>query len=139
MITNGSLTVYNKYIDTNSVEQYFGTILPGSIFWGPRGTNITKSGLIAANTFSVIIPSGYLANYLEFIAWQALALVSKPGNWTIQEGDFMVQGAVTDVIIPGTFSITQLKAKYPEVGQVISYDVMTQGNLNMRYCRAWLK
>jgi hypothetical protein len=138
MITNGPVTIFNKYIDTNGDEQFLGTIIPGSVFWGPRGTNITKAGLIAANTFSILIPSGFMQKYLEFIAWQALDLAHKALNWTLQEGDWMVQGAAADVISP-SFTLTQLKAKYSEVGQVISYNVMTQGNLNMRYCRVWLK
>ena len=50
----------------------------------------------------------------------------------------MVQGAASDVISP-SFTLTSLKSKYSEVGQVISYDLMNQGNLNMRFCRIWLK
>ena len=139
MIPSGSATVYNKYIDTSLSEQYLGTIIPQVVWWGPRGVRITRQGLIAANTWNVMIPQGMLANFLDFQAWQALPILSKPTKWTLQEGDWMVYGSVSDVIIPGTFSITQLKAKYPEVGQVISVDPMDQGNMNMRFTRVWLK
>ena len=136
MIPNGSATVYNKYIDTSLAEQYLGTIIPQVVWWGPRGVRITRQGLIAANTWNVLIPHGMLTNFLDFQAWQALT--TKTAKWTLQEGDWMVYGSVSDVI-SSTFTITQLKAKYPEVGQIISVDPMDQGNINMRYTRVWLK
>ena len=138
MIPNGSLTVYNKYIDTAGAEQYISTVIPKVVWWGPRGVAITKSGLLAANTFNVQIPLGMCRNFLDFPAWLALPIARRAMNWTLQEGDWMVKGSVSD-IISASFTMTQLKAKYPEVGQIISVDLMDQGMMSLRYWQVWLK
>ena len=63
-------------------------------------------------------------------AWQALT--TKTGKWTLQDGDFMVKGLVTDEIGAG-FTMTALKAKYDDVVMIKSVDTMDAGSSYMQH------
>ena len=131
MITNADLTIYNKYYNpTTKVEVYQRTQIVGVVWENRKAANVIKSGLISADQAAIYIPMARGANYLQPIAWQAL--VSKVGKWTLQIGDFVVKGIVTDTV-DGSFTISDLKAKYNNVLSIKSVDTMDRGNARMKH------
>jgi hypothetical protein len=59
-------------------------------------------------------------------------LTDKTGYWTLQEGDFVVKGFVTDEI-SSSFTISALQAKYPAVLSITSIDTMDMGSPAMSH------
>ena len=70
------------------------------------------------------------ADYLKPKAWQAL--VTKTGNWTLQEGDVIVRGEVTDNITT-EYKLSDLRAEYDDVVVISSVDAMDQGSPNVQH------
>ena len=131
MITNADLTLYNKYYDPNTkAESYQRALIVGVVWENRKAANVLKSELISADQVAIYIPFARGANYLQPIAWQALT--NKAGKWTLQVGDFVVKGIVTDTI-SGAFTITDLKAKYNDVLSIKSVDTMDRGNARMQH------
>jgi len=129
MRTNCSITIYNKYI-ASGTETYQRTQILDVEWENRKAANIIKSGLLAADQATIFIPFAPAASYLAPKAW--LALVSKTGKWTLQVGDYLVKGLVTDEITGG-FTMTSLKAKYDDVLQIKSVDTKDMGSVGMRH------
>ena len=127
MRTNSAATVYNKYI-VSGAEHYQRTGILAVAWENRKQANVIASGLLAADSATIYIPFSVGAYYLKPIAWQA----AKTGRWTLQVGDYLVKGLVTDAITGG-FTITSLKAKYDDVVQVKSVDTMDAGSVSMRH------
>ncbi len=140
MNVNTGITIYNKYI-VNSKEAYQRTQVTDIEWQSRKGSNvIATGGNIAADAAKIVIPVVRGTNYLAPKAWQAL--VSKTGKWTLQIGDFIVKGLITDEIhdlipeitgppvIPAipAFTITNLKAKYDDVLSISSVDLKDGGS-----------
>lgn len=132
MITDSSITLYNKYIDANRAEQFQRFVVDDVVWWSSLSTP-GGNKLIAANIFNIIIPFGVCEFYLDSVAWRAL--VDKSNNWTLQEGDFVVNGNVPDIIGSGVGQITisALKAKHNEIGQILTWNPMEQGSLSIQH------
>jgi hypothetical protein len=121
MLTNANLTIYNKYIDaTTRSEKYQRAIIVG-VFWENRSAanKLASGGQVASDKARVFVPFARGANYVKPKAWQALT--TKTGKWTIQEGDVIVYGLVSDTI-GDSFTVTDLQAKYDDVLTVTSVD-----------------
>lgn len=149
MKTNANLTIYNKYTDpTSRSEKYQRTqiISPTgfSVLWENRkaANTLVTGGNIATDQASIYIPFLQGENFLPSTEWQAL--VTKTGKWTLQTGDFVVKGLVTDEIqdtvtdpetheITPAFTISLLKEKYQDVLSITSVDTMDQGSLSMKH------
>jgi len=132
MKTNCQATLYNKYIVTATrAEAYQRTVL-NAVYWENRRAvnRIASGGDIKADKVLVLIPFVLGTNYLEPIAWQKL--VSKVGKWTLQAGDMIVRGAVTDEIT-GLFTMSDLKKKYNDVLSISSIDTMDAGSERVRH------
>lgn len=128
MITNADCTIYNKYMSAGS-ELYQRTQIVDVTWSSGKARNVIASGgNIAADQAAVYVPYARGANYTLPKAWQAL--VTKTGKWTLQVGDYIVKGLVTDEITGG-FTMTSLKAKYDDVLQISSVDTMQAGSLSM--------
>lgn len=126
MRTNCNITLYNKV----SGETYQRTELHG-VFWENRkGVNVIKSGLTAADQASIYIPFYVDDGYQKPKSWQALA--TKTGKWTLQTGDYIVKGIVTDAI-SSTFTISNLKATYDDVLQITSVDTQDYGSPDLQH------
>jgi hypothetical protein len=156
MRTNSNLTIYNRYI-VSGAEKYqrtqIGALGSFSVAWENRkASNILRTGgTISADQATIFIPFTCGINYLQPKAWQALS--TKTGKWTIQEGDIVVKGLVSDEIhdlIPAVtgpplvpavpaFTVTILRAKYDDVLIVTSVDAMLAGSLNMRHWKVGAK
>jgi hypothetical protein len=129
MRTNTSITLYNKYIQSGS-ECYQRTVIGPVAFENRKAANIIASGLLGADSATIYIPSPIISDYMKPVAWQSL--ISKVGLWTLQVGDVIVKGIVTDEITGG-FTMTSLKAKYDDVVTIHSVDTMDAGSANMRH------
>src|SRR5574341_2471167 len=108
MRTFHNLTIYNRYV-TAGVEYYQRAEVRNVKWENRKAANVIRSGLLAADSVAVYIPSLSRVGYLAPKTWQALS--NKAGYWTLQEGDVMVKGIVTDEIT-SVFTVTKLKAKY---------------------------
>ena len=139
MRTNSDLTIYNKYIDSSTrSERYQKTAILGVEWENKKGSNAIRSGgMAAANQATIFIPfPGHLDTYLEPIAWVS----SKSGRWTLQIGDIVVRGNVSDEIHPAVvsppeaaFTATDLKGKYDDVFVISSVDSMDMGSMSLRH------
>ena len=131
MKTNTSLTLYNKIAGT---ETYQRTVIVAVEWENRKAVNGMKSDALASNSARVFIPRSVGANYLKPKAWQALT--TKTGKWTLQEGDVIVKGAVTDeiheaVVGPpavAAFRMSDLKAKHDDVLTITSVDTYDMGS-----------
>lgn len=131
MMTNCAATVYNKYVDPATRAEKWQRASLAAVYWENRkAANVIKSGLLAADQAAIYIPFSLGANHLDPVAWQAL--VTKTGKWTLQVGDMIVKGLVSDEITGG-FTITSLKAKYDDVLKIASVDTMDMGSSLIRH------
>jgi hypothetical protein len=122
------ITIYNAYKSAGSLV-YQRTQIIADMWSNRKAVNIIQSGgNIEADAATVIISSQRVdnENYVNATAWVALA--SKTGKWTLQNGDFVVRGHVTDEIT-GAFTATSLKAKYEEVLKITSVDIRNLGDV----------
>lgn len=124
MRTNSDLTVYNRYIvDGDEVWQLFHVL---NVMWeDTKAVNILKSGLMSADSVIVFIPRLGRMSYVFPKEW--VALTDKSGFWTLQPGDTLVKGLVTDVIGP-TFTISDLNRKYGDVVNITTIDRLDMGS-----------
>ena len=138
MRTNADLTVYNKYVDSvTRTEKYQRTQIK-SVAWENRkaSNTIATGGNISADQARVFIPFQRGVNYVKAKAWQALS--AKTSRWTLQEGDVIVKGLVSDEI--GTsFTVTALKAKYDDVLVISSVDTMDSGSPSTQHWQVGAK
>ena len=84
MIPNGHITIYNRYF-VSRVETYQRTVIKNVVWEATKAVSGRSTGVLASNVATVFIPMQRGADYLKPKAWQAL--VTKTGNWTLQEGD----------------------------------------------------
>lgn len=123
--TNSDLTLYNRYLSAGA-ETYQRTVIEGVAWENRKAANVLASGgNIAVDAVAVYIPLARGAAYVAPKAWQALS--SKTGYWTLQPGDVIVRGQVTDAITGG-FTMTALKAKYDDVLSITSVDTLDSGS-----------
>lgn len=131
MITNALLTVYNKYVDTTlRIEKYQRSVISKVLWESVSAVSRAKAATVISDTATVAIPFSEIANYLSPKTW--LALVSKTGKWTLQDGDVIVRGTVTDEIT-GEFTIADLHRKYDDVLTISSVARMDQGSPNTHH------
>jgi hypothetical protein len=130
MRNNADLTIYNKYIDpATRTEAWQRTQIRGVLWENRKASNVLASGgNMAANQANIYVPFMRGAEYLPYTEW--LQLSSKTGYWTFQDGDFVVRGLVNDAI-SGSFTISDLKAKYRDVLSIRSVETMDMGSYGM--------
>jgi hypothetical protein len=140
METNSNLTIYNRYIDATTRSEKYQRVQIIAVMWENRKASnvLATGGNMAADSVSVYIPRQRGANYLAPKAWQALT--SKTGKWTLQIGDVIVRGLVSDeihdaVVSPpsAAFTLTDLKAKYDDVLTIRSVDLMDAGSYSLQH------
>lgn len=132
MRNNSDITLYNKYVDSATrAEKYQRTQISGVLWENRKAANVIASGgNMAANQANIYIPYARGTAYKDPAAWQAL--VTKTGYWTLQDGDVVVRGLVSDSITT-SFTITDLKAKYADVHVIRSIDAMDMGSVGMSH------
>lgn len=127
MITNTPMTVYNKYVESRA-EKYQRTVLSAVLWDSSAATIKRRSADMQANKAVIAIPFSVGTAYLEPKAW----LASKTGKWTLQDGDIVVRGNVTDEITIG-FTVSALRTKYDNVLEIVSVARMDQGSPNTHH------
>ena len=132
MQNNADITIYNRYIDaTTRAEKWQRTTVHGVLWENRKAVNVIASGgNISANQANIYIPHARGTAYKDPAAWQAL--VTKTGYWTLQDGDAVVRGLVSDTIST-SFTITDLKAKYSDTLTIRSVDTMDMGSAGMSH------
>ena len=119
MRTNADCTVYNKYQGNWVFSHLYG------VFWDEvKGINTLKSGLQNADSLTLYIPFKVTCSK----EYQDPKQYDGTG-WTLQKGDIVVKGIVTDEIK----SITDLEQKYGSVHSITSIDKLDFGSANMRH------
>jgi hypothetical protein len=141
---NQDATLYNRWIDpTTRLEKWQRTQITGVHFEGRKGVAVIRyGGYIEDDKAYLYIPFTRGANYLEPIAWQALAV--KTGKWTLQLADFVFKGLITDDpadaytdpithwLVPAV-TMSTLAAKYDDVFTISSVDTNDQGSVAMHH------
>jgi hypothetical protein len=125
MIPNAHITIFNKYID-NRVEKFQRSEIYNCVWQGVSAIARFKEQ-VPANTILIMIPFASGLAYQEPKAWQ----VDKTG-WTLQEGDVVVRGLVTDEITDA-YGLKQLYAEHQHVVQIASVAAMDEGSPNMQH------
>lgn len=126
MKTNSDITIFNKHVDpTTRGEVWQRTQIVGVTWENSKAANVLRSGLIEADKVAVYIPYARGASYLSPRAWQALSV--KTGRWTLQAGDVLVRGLISEDI-DADYTISNLKAEYDDVMVVRSVDLMDAGS-----------
>lgn len=131
MRTNSSITVWNKYRVSN-VDTYQRTQIL-DVAWEQRHA---RNQFDRDDLATVYVPMERGADYLKPHDWQALT--SKAGKWTLQVGDIVVKGLVSDELTP-TFSLSALKAKYDDCLIIASVDTFDFGSANLQHWRVGAK
>jgi hypothetical protein len=125
------VTIYNGYI-SSSDKAYQRAAIKADLWSDRKAKNVLASGgNIAVDSAMLVISPNRDSNenYTEPVAWRAL--VTKTGKWTLQEGDIVVKGAVTDTI-SASFTPSQLRAKYDNMLVVSSVDTLDDGMSGLR-------
>ena len=129
MIPNGHITIYNLYY-VSRAETYQRTVIKNVVWQATKGVNGRSTGVLASNIALVLIPFQRGDNYLDPKEWQAQT--SKTGYWTLQEGDVIVRGELTQEIST-LYTISDLKRNYDNVVTITSIDAMDQGSPNVQH------
>lgn len=125
------ITIYNAYVDAATRSNVYQRSQILGVTWeNRRAANKSSAGEISANSASIYIPLVRGANYVEPVAWRNL--VAKTGKWTLQNGDIVVRGLVSDEIT-GAFTESSLKAKYNDCLVIASVDFMDLGSANIKH------
>jgi hypothetical protein len=115
MRSNADLTLYAQGVDASArAETWTRSQIRGVTWENRHAAPFSANGNVRANTVAVYIP---------------LALYPASG---IKPGDVIVRGLVTDTIGPA-FTITALRAKYPESAAVTAVDKMDLGSLAIQH------
>ena len=126
MQTNADVTIYNKYM-VGRVDTW-QRVQISDVHWEQRhARNQIDSDDLAA----VFIPMARGADYLSPRLWQVLPI--KTGSWTLQIGDVIVKGLVSDQLVAGTYTLSNLKAAYDDVLIITSVDTRDFGSTNLHH------
>ena len=135
MIPNGHITIYNRYF-VSRVETYQRTVIKNVVWQATKAVSGRSTGVLASNVATVFIPMARGAAYVKPKAWQALT--DKSDNWTLQEGDVIVRGAIADEITT-EYKLSDLRAAYDDVVTITSIDAMDQGSPNVQHWQVGCK
>jgi len=126
MRTNSDITLYNKHL-VNRIETWQRVQIE-DVQWEQRhARNQNDSDDLAA----IYVPMPRGVNYLKPRVWQALS--NKTGKWTLQIGDVIVKGLISNELATGGFTLTSLKNTYDDVLVITSVDTRDFGSANMQH------
>jgi hypothetical protein len=127
MIPNAHITVYNKYIDPETrAEAYKRSEVYNVVWQGVRAISRMKEQ-VPANSTLILIPFASGTGYETPKVWQ-----DGRDGWTLQEGDTIVRGMVTDDITT-EYTLTSLRAKHENVVVISSIAAMDEGSPNVQH------
>lgn len=123
MITNTSMSVFNRYKSTYTDEISYKKHLIKNVFWDDSlGVNL-DTGYENADKVNIYIPfnKNDLSRYIEPKQYNG-------NGWTLQNGDFIIKGDVVETEVNG---IKDLKDY--EVFEITVIDKKDFGSLNMQH------
>lgn len=126
MITNTSMSVYNKYTDEEK-NVVFKKHLIDNVFWDDsKGIN-RNLGYENADDVNVFIPKSQndMSGYIEPKKYKGLS-----NTWTLENGDFIVKGNTSESEV---LSIKELVQKYDNVFTISLVDDKDFGSENMHH------
>lgn len=125
MQTNTDCTIYNKYL-VGRVDT-FQRVQIEDVQWEQRHA---REGNQDNDFTSVYIPFARGTDYLAPRVWQVLP--TKTGSWTLQIGDVIVKGLVSDNLT-STFTLSDLKRTYDDVLVIASVDTRDYGSESLQH------
>lgn len=127
MKTNTSMTIYNKYFNPITRGDSWKRHVISEVFWDSNRSVTTGRDMARIDRVNVFIP--FNANYMTYFT-DPITFKSNPDNyWTIQNGDIIVKGTVTDEITKQS----ELESKYNDVLTVSTFTIKDFGSSNMRH------
>ena len=131
MITNASVTIYNRYFISGDEAEYLRSEILQVKWENRKQANIIQSGLMEADSVVIYIPIEQISSYyVAPIAWRSLLI--KTGFFTLQPGDIAVRGIVTDQIT-SVFRIKNLREKYDDTIKITTVDRYDSGSPSMHH------
>ena len=110
-----TVTIYNKFVDTNTqVITWYRTVVT-DCFWNLDGTKVSI-GDVVLDSKSVLCRIPKDDTFLERKDWVTLAADEKKNYFTLGQGDIIVRGSVEDTIneYQAGHRSTDLLSKYRE-------------------------
>lgn len=128
-----TVTIYNKYENSQTgVITWFKTIISGC-FWKNTGNRVTINDVIL-DTENVICRIPKQPNYVNSYEWKQLSNDNMAKYFTLQQGDIIIRGVVSDSIDEYTKGkhATDFIKKYKELGciEVKSFNINTGSGKN---------
>ena len=136
MRTNADITLYNRY-NSSGIASYNRTVIHDVAWESRKASNVLASGgNIAADQANIYIPMQRGDSYQGPAAWRALTI--KGGRWTLQPGDLIVRGIVTEEL-SGAYTPTTLRKEYDNVLEITSVDLLDNGSANLSHWKVGAK
>ena len=108
---NKVITVFNARMDAaGGFDEYYPTIIRNVSVFLQVASEVTLSGLNAANKVTVRIPIDADFSGKEYVKPVHFAAADPAAAFTLKQGDVIIEGEETEHLNP-----VQLKAKYGEV------------------------
>lgn len=94
-LCNDTITVYNAYLDTErDYDVYVGTVITGVSWYCEIASNVTDSGLKAANKYTIRIPQDAGFGGKSYVDPMDYPDCDTSRCFTLRNGDIVVHGAV---------------------------------------------
>ena len=132
MQTNAILTIINHAVADHK-DVFLVTCLGPVSWYAHQKQTVGESGMRSANVIQARIPvSSPGRPYLPEVDWRALPAEKRADFWTIQAGDLIVRGEVTDPVQ----STAQFKDAYgPDAVVITGYADNRRGSAVMQHWR----
>lgn len=92
-----TLTIFNKYEDRTTNQIFWFKHVVNNAFWKEAGNKITINN-VELGTNEIICRIRKDSTFLENYQWAELTTEEKSSHFTLNEGDIIVKGEVTDNI-----------------------------------------
>lgn len=108
-----TITIFNKWLNsTTKEEEYHKTIIRNVSWTELKGANMIKGGYESSDNYIVVIPfSSTEDKYITPKEYQKLSKEDSQGFFTLQVGDKIVKGEITEEYI----SMVQLEKNFDGV------------------------
>ena len=110
-----TITVFNARTDDfYGYDTYAPTVISGVSWYSHTKSNVTDSGLKAANETTIRIPIDADFSGKTYVEPQGYTSADPASAFTLRNGDFIVKGAETDPLTPA-----QAREKYGEIVTIL--------------------
>lgn len=131
MITNGSVTVYNRYLDpATRTNKYRRRLLANVHIEQAEGALMRSASVVTEDKAFVSISMVGREGYIQPKAFDGIV-----AGWTLQPEDLIVLHSVIDEVD----SASQLEAKYDDVFKITKVDAFTTGSSRMQHWEVFAK